>query len=108
MIGEWGRSVPRASHTPRRTLGWRDSRAGTGDTSCRASHWPGRQTVGTWAETNRPRLAWSRTRRRGGLFRLAGWRRSWLAHPPSPLPAVNRVDVLTGGPEQGLGFVFWV
>ena len=26
----------------------------------------------------------------------------------SPLPAVNRVDVLTGGPEQGLGFVFCV
>src|SRR5215813_15309246 len=50
-----------------------------------------------WAETNRPRLAWSRTRLHGSRLGTGS-------------PATTRrsvVRALTAGPEQGLGFVFW-
>ncbi len=30
----------------------------------------------------------------------------WLQTGANPLPAVNRVDALTAGPEQGLEFAF--
>jgi len=55
-----------------------------------------------WAETTRPRLAWSRTGRR---VNCSDWQDVAVrgSHTERrPLPALNRVDALTAGSEQGL------
>src|SRR5262249_47731862 len=60
-----------------------------------------------WAETNRPGVAWSRTRPQGLPVQLAKVAVRGSHTGRRPLTAVDRVDALTAGPEQGLAFVFW-
>src|SRR5215475_14237225 len=59
-----------------------------------------------WAETNRPRLAWSRTRSDGSPVQLAGCRRSWLRHRASAVAGGQSGRCPYSRPEEPSGVDF--
>src|SRR5215472_5682960 len=61
---------------------------------------------GTWAETNRLGLAWSRTRSGGSPVQLAGCRRSWLPHRASAVAGGQSGRCPYSRPEEPSGVDF--
>src|SRR5215472_4401008 len=60
-----------------------------------------------WAETNRPRLAWSRTRAPASV-QLAGCRRSWLPHRESAAAGAQSRRCPYSPLGARVGVRFWV